>query len=218
MLLLDLFCGGGGASMGYHRAGFRVVGVDIEPQPDYPFDFFQGDALGFAQHFGASFDVIHASPPCQAHSTVSALSNKVRKRELVDLIPPTRELLGALRKPYAIENVLTASAALVNPVMLCGTMFGLMLFRHRGFESNLSLHAPEHVRHSFMVMRNGALPTPERPGMTITGRNGHHSHAWRGAAAKAMGVEWMTTLNQVCEAIPPAYTEYIGAQMMEAIR
>lgn len=214
--LLDLFCCSGGAGMGYARAGFEVVGVDIEPQPLYPFEFHQGDALRFAAEHGHEFDVIHASPPCQSHSKVSHYSNKVRKRPLVDLLPQTRLVLEALGRPYVIENVNTASAALRTPLVLCGTMFGLLVYRHRGFESwgLPALVAPAHPRHLAKATRNGYLPTAERPMMTITGRNGHHSKAWVRAAAAAMGIEWVTTLNQVCEAIPPAYTQCIGEQII----
>jgi DNA (cytosine-5)-methyltransferase 1 len=219
-LILDLFCCAGGAAVGYHRAGFDVVGIDIEPQPDYPFEFHQGNALTLGRDLLASgrFAAIHASPPCQTHSPISHYSNKVRRRELVDLLPETRELVAEARLPYVIENVHTRSAALRAPVVLCGSLFGLDVFRHRGFESNVPMLGPAHQRHTRLAMRNGYLPTAERPVLTITGRNGHHSKAWRVAAAAAMGTPWITTLNQVCEAIPPAYTEHIGEQLLDHIR
>lgn len=200
--------------MGYHLAGFDVVGVDVELQPDYPFEFHQGDAIEFAKRYGHGFDVIHASPPCQTHSPISAYSNKVRRRELIDLLPETRAALTASGRPYVIENVHTASAALIDPIVLCGASFGLDVYRHRGFESSMLLGAPRHVRHARLAMRNGYLPTAERPVMTITGRNGHHSRAWQRKAAEVMGTPWITSLNQVCEAIPPAYTWWVGLQLL----
>lgn len=200
--------------MGYHRAGFRVIGVDIEAQPDYPFTFHQGDALALLADLIRRYRpaAIHASPPCQTHSPVSHYANKVRRRELIDLLPETRTALVACGLPYVIENVV--QAPLVNPVRLCGCMFGLDVFRARGFESNVALSAPTHSVHKRLAMRNGYLPTAERPVMTVTGRNGHHSRAWRIRAAEAMGIPWINTLNQVCEAIPPAYTHHIGAQLL----
>lgn len=212
---LELYCGAGGSAMGYARAGFDVVGVDAEPQPDFPFEFHQDDALAFLDENGHEFDFISGGPPCQIHSPISRYSSKTRKRELIDLIPQTRAALEFLGLPYVIENVWTKSAGLINPVMLCGTQFGLNLFRHRGFESDLSLAGLPH-RHlrGQVAIRNGYLPTEERPFMTITGRNGHHSKAWQRKAAEYMGTPWITSLNGVCEAIPPAYTEFIGRQVM----
>lgn len=215
-VLLDLYCGAGGASVGYARAGFTVVGVDIDDQPDYPFMFTRMDALSFVRRMGRGFDVIHASPPCQAYSTISAYANKTRKRALVDLLEPTRAALVATGRPYVIENVPTAP--LRNPITLCGAMFELSLYRHRGFESNVSLTAPAHPAHVKLCMRNGYLPTAARPFMTITGRNGHHSRAWQAAAAGTMGTPWIKSLNGVCEAIPPAYTHLIGSQLMRGLR
>lgn len=217
MRLLDLFCCAGGAGMGYHLAGFEVTGVDIEPQPLYPFPFIQGDAIEYTKAHGHEYDIIHASPPCETHTPISHYSNKVRKRVLVDLLPQTREVLVAVGKPYILENVNTQSAGLINPTILCGAMFGLDVYRHRGFESTLPLFAPAHVRHTRRAMRNGYLPTADRPVMTVTGRNSHHSKAWREAAARALGIPWVTTLNQVCEAIPPVYTLFLGGQAIRLV-
>lgn len=136
-VLLDLYCCQGGAGMGYHRAGFRVVGVDTKPQPRYPFEFVQADALAFLEKHGPYFDAVHASPPCQAFTTLRHLPTS---RSHPNLIPATRELLDSLGKPYVIENV--PGAPLLNPVVLCGTMFdlrtrcGAQLRRHRLFETN----------------------------------------------------------------------------------
>lgn len=210
--LLDTFCCAGGAAMGYHRAGFEVVGVDIEPQPNYPFRFIQADALEVlaSPSMLAMFDAIHASPPCQAYSPLNAIN----RREYPDLVAPVRELLDASGLPYVIENVV--QAPLRDPVVLCGGMFGLSLYRHRAFESNVPLAAPTHPRHEARCVRNGYLPTKEAPFMSIHG--GKHSRAWREKAADVMGVPWTRTIVEVCEAIPPAYTEYIGGYLMAAVR
>jgi len=214
-LLLDLFCGAGGAAMGYHRAGFDVIGVDIEPQPHYPFPFHQGDALAVVDLF--RFDAIHASPPCQTRTPVSAYSNRVRRRELVNLTPQTRDLLASSGRPYVIENV--PQEDLVDPIELCAQTFGLKMYRHRRFElSGFKVEPPAHQPHTTRVMRNGYLPTVDRPYMTITGRNGHHSIAWRIKAAEYMGTPWIESLNGVCEAIPPAYTEHIGRELIKHVR
>jgi len=201
--------------MGYSRAGWAVIGVDINPQPDYPFAFIQGDALEFIAAKGKFFDAIHASPPCQASTKLRAYTNKSPelRGQAVNLIPETRAALEATGRPWVIENVSTAAAGLRDPITLCGAMFGLTVYRHRGFESNVRLTAPTHQPHTALCTRNSYLPTPERPFMSIHGRNGHQSKAWVRAAAEAMGVEWMTSINPVCEAIPPAYTEWIGRQL-----
>ena len=224
--LLDLFCGAGGASMGYHRAGFDVVGVDINPQPNYPFEFHQGDALEFlSQLHPSEFDAIHASPPCQAFTPLAALPRSGDKRPPVDLIEPTRAALIAAGRPWAIENVVQAPIARDSDlfgshgVMLCGTMFGLKIYRHRLFEGSVQLTQPRHPRHRALAMRAGYLPTEVRPFMSIHGRGGHNSKAWVSAAADALGTPWMAgDLDAVCEAIPPAYTEFIGAQLLDHIR
>jgi DNA (cytosine-5)-methyltransferase 1 len=214
--LLDLYCGAGGAAMGYHLAGFHVTGVDIEAQPDYPFAFHRADALDYLTRHAHRYHAVHASPPCQAHTPVSALNRRRHHREHPDLLPATRAALHATALPHVIENVHTRSAALAAPLVLCGTMFDLPVYRHRGFETTLPLLAtPPHPRHTRRAMRNGNLPTAERPVMTITGRNGHHSRAWQRAAAHALGTPWITTLNGVCEAIPPAYTHFLGQQLAD---
>ena len=133
MRLLDLFCGAGGAAVGYHRAGFDdITGVDIKPMPRYPFEFVQGDALEYVIEHGAEFDVIHASPPCQAYSVETPIKYK---HTHPDLIEPTRKALEKVGKPYIIENVSGARSKLYRSVMLCGTMFGLNIWRHRYFET-----------------------------------------------------------------------------------
>lgn len=194
--------------MGFHPAGFEVVGVDIEPQPDYPFTFHQGDAIDFIDRHGADFDLIHGSPPCQAWTPLNAYNHKTYP----ELIAPTREAMRATGRPHVIENVEAARSELLDPIRLCGPMFDLPMYRHRLFEPSFPLAEPAHPEHAALCTRNGYLPTPERPFMTITG--GRHSKAWQRAAAEAMGTPWITTIRGVCEAIPPAYAHWIGTQFL----
>src|SRR5262245_51529083 len=133
MRLLDLFCGAGGAAVGYDRAGFRVVGIDIEPQPRYPFDFLQGDAMEWVQRMAHAFDAIHASPPCQAYSATKVLNKKAYPA----MIEPLRIILKETGKPYVIENV--PGAPLINPVRLNGFLFDMNTDRERWFECNFDV-------------------------------------------------------------------------------
>jgi DNA (cytosine-5)-methyltransferase 1 len=195
--LLDLFCGAGGASMGYHRAGFDVVGVDIRRQPRYPFEFHQADALTYPLE---GFDVIHASPPCQAFTKL------LRARAgggHPDLLGPTRERLTALSVPWVIENV--PGAPMRADVVLCGSMFGLKVRRHRWFE----------CAHPVLTLCSPcAHPVEATVGVYgHTGGTGRHSvSVWR----EAMGIDWMTA-TELSQAIPPAYTEWLGAQLMTTL-
>ena len=202
--LLDLFCCQGGAARGYADAGFHVVGVDIAPQPRYPFAFHQRDAIEFARIHGRHFDAIHASPPCQAHSNAQRLMGN----EHPDLIAPTRAVLQQLGKPYVIENV--PGSPLENPVELCGAMFGMETYRHRLFETNWNLAAPSHPEH---VARTTKMGRPPRDGeyMHIVG-----NFSGVDRARNVMGMPWANR-NGLREAIPPAYTEFIGSQLMEAL-
>lgn len=224
--LLDLFAGAGGAAMGYHRVGFDVVGVDIETQPRYPFEFHQGDALEFVAEHWRGFDAIHASPPCQRFSRLAYYQPETIDGKYTDLIVPTRSALRATGRPYVIENV--PPAPLLDPVTLCGCMFpGLMVYRPRLFEANFLISAPPARPHDELCVRNGYLPTPDRPRMSIHG--GKHSRAWQRKACEVMGVPWMAVpvdapvertkqgIRELCEAIPPAYTEYVGAQLMAVL-
>lgn len=223
-LVVDLFCGGGGASAGYAAAGFTVIGVDRDPQPHYPFRFIQADALDILRNGLPERTVfVHASPPCQASSPTVHYRKRnavMRTPEPVNLITPVRDLLRATALPYVIENVPYQVTGLVNPVTLCGTMFGLPIYRHRWFEFSRhwgDVTAPTHQEHTALYARNGYLPTRERPFMTITGRNGHHSRAWVKAASLAMGTPWLwQDLNAVCEAIPPRYTRWVGQRWAAA--
>lgn len=205
--ILDVCCCAGGAGYGYWLAGFDVVGIDIDPQPNYPFDFVQGDALELLAdpEFLAQFDAVHASPPCQAYSPLNAYNGK----DYPDLVAPVRALLVASGLPYVIENV--PQAPLLAPVTLCGAMFGLRVYRHRDFETSFELAGPPHPAHAARCARNGYLP---RPGQFMSVHGGKHSEAWRRRAAVEMGTPWTRTIREVCESIPPAYTAWIGAQLI----
>lgn len=204
--LLDLFCGAGGAAMGYHRAGFEVVGVDVKPQPRYPFEFHQGDAMTWPLE---GFDAIHASPPCQRYS-VATVFHPGRQAEHPDLVDPCRERLQSAGVPYAIENVM--GAPLRNALMLCGTMFpGLKVYRHRLFETCPPIYFPPfHNPHLYRPTEVGRR-VAEHGWMTVAG---HFSGA--DAAGKAMGIDWMNRA-ELAQAIPPAYTEFIGKQLMAVL-
>ena len=207
MKLLDLFCKAGGASMGYHRAGFEVVGVDIKKQKRYPFEFIQADALEVLadKDFINGFDVIAASPPCQTHSITQHLRNAQGKTTTkLDLIPETREALQAWGGKYIIENV--PGAPLINPVTLCGSSFGLKVRRHRQFESNLVLTGLpcDHKTQGKPIGIYGSM-RDEIPG-------GGHTAKSIEQAREAMGIDWMLG-GDLVEAIPPAYTEHLGRQI-----
>ncbi len=219
--LLDLFCGAGGAAVGYHRAGFDVVGVDNRPQPRYPsYRFMRADALEILarpKHYYAGwqwFDAIHASPPCQAFTAYRRNGNV---GDYPDMIAPLRGLLEETGLPYVIENV--AGAPLEDPLMLCGSMFDLDVQRHRFFESNMTLAPPVWpCRHKIWA--------PDRfPGGRSVSRTGRSTGLVRACVeigswdiplerqCEAMGIGWMK-LEELSEAIPPAYTEFIGEQLL----
>lgn len=206
--VLDLYSHRGDMGMGYYLAGFEVVGVDIDADcgAEYPFEFIHGDAIEYLLAHGHEFDLTHGSPPCQAWSPLNAYNHKVYP----ELIAPTRGAMRAVGRPYVIENVEAARPELVAPALLCGPMFDLKVYRHRLFETSFPLTTPDHPAHGPLCTRNGYLPTEAKPFMTITG--GKHSRAWQRTAAAAMGTPWITTVKGVCEAIPPAYAEWIGRQ------
>jgi DNA (cytosine-5)-methyltransferase 1 len=229
--LLDLFCCAGGAGMGYHLAGFDVTGVDIVPQPRYPFEFVQADVLGLDPAWIASFDAIHASPPCQAHTAMRTMHNA---REHADLVPQTREMLKASGLPWIMENV--PGAPLEDPITLCGTMFGLgvedaELRRHRLFETSfhILLHpACQHGSRDVIGVYGGHIRNRRRArviGVYGEGiRDARRRQGSRGVpdfsieqGRAAMGIDWMTT-TELSQAIPPAYTRYLGERMLEHMR
>jgi DNA (cytosine-5)-methyltransferase 1 len=207
--------------MGYRRAGFEVVGVDIEPQPHYPFEFHQADALAFAAAHADEFDLIHASPPCQVYSATA----NAHTTQHPDLLAPTRELLQRLGKPYIIENV--ERAPLINPVLLCGTMFGLsapdvdgvelQLQRHRLFETSFPVGmAPSPCAHDGRPVggsyKGARRRTPEDRDRK---RRGGYTPALPVRAA-LLGIDWMNTRDEheLAQAIPPAYTEWLGREAL----
>jgi hypothetical protein len=201
--LLDLFCGAGGCSMGYHRAGFEVVGVDILPMKDYPFEFHQADALTYPLE---GFDVIHASPPCQKYSSMQNIHKN--KSNHPDLINPIRERLIFTEKPFVIKNV--KGSCLDYSLMLCGTMFGLNIIRHRYFE----IHAETSLIMTPCCHHDAVYdPWHGKPGERSASK-----------FRQAMGIDWVrdsgghNRKGTVSEAIPPAYTEFIGRQLMEYLR
>ena len=211
--LLDLFCGAGGAATGYHRAGFEVVGVDIKPQPHYPFEFHQVDALTYPLE---GYDAYHASPPCQRFSVITQQHGKDLVESYPDLIPPTREYLAATGKPYIIENVPGAKKELINPYMLCGTMFGLhsgefWLRRHRYFECSFDIYfLPATCHHKGLP-----LSVYGHPGGSSC--RDHQKMGYIKDWRIGMGIDWMNQA-ELAQAIPPAYTEYIGKYLMDILR
>lgn len=201
MKALDLCCGAGGASVGLHRAGYEVTGVDIKPQPHYPFGFVQADAREVAEDraFLQQFALVWASWPCQGFSTITP-----DKSRHADLITPGRALLEAAGVPYIMENVV--GAPLAYSAELCGYMFGLKTPRHRRFESNYLLLAPPHTPHGTRIPRAGRGATADGY-ISIAG---HFSDV--AAARAAMGIDWMTR-DELAQAIPPVYAEYLARQI-----
>jgi DNA (cytosine-5)-methyltransferase 1 len=214
--LLDLFCGAGGAAMGYHRAGFDVVGVDNRPQPRYPFTFHQFEALWLLEQLIAgawegigAYDAIHASPPCQAY-TQAALSQRNAGKVYPDLLGQTRELLNETGLPWVIENV--PGAPMRCDIRICGCQVGLKLRRVRWFETSwhaFELASPCH--HNGPVVSAVGHGTPS----WVRDQLGFNPsiHDYRAA----MGIDWMNR-NELSEAVPPAYTELVGHQLLAHVK
>jgi DNA (cytosine-5)-methyltransferase 1 len=206
--LLDLFCCAGGSAMGYHRAGFDVTGVDINPQPRYPFTFIQGDALEYLAEHGHEYDAIHASPPCQDHST---LSSRTDHHGTEHLLGDTIAALEALDKPHVVENVM--GAQMPYDLVLCGSMFGLRVYRHRKFLISMPglLYLPTHPEHKVLTStKKRKRDWDAGMNISVTGDIGVT------IGRPAMGIPWMNG-KELSQAIPPAYTEFIGAQLMNAM-
>lgn len=197
--------------MGYQRAGFEVVGVDIDPQPRYPFEFIRHNALTLDKDFLNSFDAIHASPPCQSYSDLAKRNGNADMWPR--LVEPVRALLRSAGLPYIIENV--EGAPLEDPIVLCGTMFPpLRVIRHRLFESNFAIDVPTHGKHPLVFThdkrkRHYGMLDQDTSFVQVTG-GGNCSIA---NAKDAMGIDWMTK-NELNESIPPAYTQFLGTQLL----
>jgi DNA (cytosine-5)-methyltransferase 1 len=214
MRLLDLFCGAGGAAMGYHLAGFdEIVGVDIKPQPHYPFEFVQADAMTFPLD---GFDAIHASPPCKPYTVAS----NIWKKEHPELLAPTRERLQASGLPWILENVkMTGKRRGTMPaaIELCGTMFGLHVYRHRYFETSWALLSPGHQKHpskllpGYVCIYGGTVR-----GSQTGNRDNHYTRYGLEVGQAAMGIDWMNK-SELGDAIPPAYTEWLGRQLLDVL-
>lgn len=211
-VLLDLCCCAGGAAKGYADAGFEVVGVDVEPQPRYPFEFIRADIMEvlprvISGHPLWQFDAVHVSPPCQHYSYMSACRPGLAEKYPA-LIEPARALLKATGLPYVIENV--PGSPLIDPVVLCGRMFGRDLYRHRLFEvSGFDLPQPNHPEHRIPASKAGHW-TPGTV-MSVAGHFAPMAHA-----RLIMGIDWMRR-EELAEAIPPYFTEYVGEHLMAAL-
>jgi len=225
--MLDLFCGVGGSGVGYHRAGFNIIGVDHKPQPNYPFWFIEYDALEVLEDINLlnyfNIKIVTASPPCQSYSKHVSSDGKWSKGKHSgfnepQLIAPLREKLRALNMPYVIENVFGARDELIDPLFLCGTMFGLGTRRHRLFESTFDIPQPAHkkcrgVTHP--VAEEWIAVNPKTRNRKIysvvgKGRQTGSLDVWK----ILMGIDWAEHDFELSEAIPPAYTEYIGKEII----
>ncbi|MER6968769.1 DNA cytosine methyltransferase [Streptomyces halstedii] len=193
--VLDLCSGAGGLSMGYYLAGFDVVGVDIAPQPNYPFPFIQADALDYCADHGHKYDLVHGSWPCERYATVTKWRGNPDNHP--DLIGPGRQVMQATGRPWVIENVPeTATAGILRPdYLLCGTQFGLSIRRHRTFETS---------------WRGGGDLIPpcwHRKGLLAFEHKGERAYA------DAMGCTWMTN-REARKAVPPAFSQWIAEQFL----
>lgn len=212
--LLDAFCGPGGAAIGYDRAGFDVTGVDEVDQPEYPFAFAKAEALAYIRKHGQEYDFIHTSPPCQAASALSKGTNARNKASYVQLIPATRCVLNETGKPWVIENVETH--LLRHHLVLCGEMFGLRVIRHRVFEAGRWLPAqPEHLPHQGRVKGHRHGVDHEGYYFAVYGNGGSGGKGTTAQWQEAMGITHTSNRYSLTQAIPPAYTEFIGRQFLE---
>jgi DNA (cytosine-5)-methyltransferase 1 len=213
-VIYDGFCGAGGAATGYYRAGFDVVGCDIRPQPNYPFDFILGDALKVFANLRHRFVAAHFSPPCQHWSDLAKRNGNADDHP--QLIEPTRKLALSSGLPYVIENV--EGSPLIDPLMLCGTQFPeLAVIRHRLFESNVELPALPHGRHPLvftMDKRKNHYGRLDQNVSFVQVTGG--GNATVANKSRAMGIDWMTG-KELNEAIPPAFTQYVGGHLLDHV-
>lgn len=222
MRVLDLFCGAGGAAWGYYQGlrpfypDIQIMGIDIDDQPNYPFHFHQMDVLDVAPGFLREFDFIHASPPCQAYTSLASKDGRHRK-----LISPIRRMLKASGVPYVIENVEGARSAMKDPVRLCGSTFGLGVRRHRMFEATFDVpvfscrHNEQGEIRAYYGKRGWSAWTPKGDNVQRLDRK----PLLRGSVEQApadMGIDWMTW-DELRESIPPAYTKHIAAAFLASI-
>ena len=230
--LLDLFCGAGGSAVGYARAGFAIYGIDNRPQPHYPFPFLQMDAMEVMERllrgegltfsngetlYLADFDAYHASPPCQAY-TVAGIVHRNNGKVYPELIEATRFRLLLTGKPFVIENVPPAAKLLINPITLCGVQFGLGVFRHRKFECNFELPELPHIKHDGKIGDGKYFSVAGGAGRWKSWGKVYRNVS-KGTVAQwreAMGIDWMLR-KEIKEAIPPAYTEYIGKFLLQEV-
>ncbi len=215
--LLDAFCKAGGASYGYSLAGFEVTGVDIEPQKNYPFEFYQDDALDFIAEHGHEYDVISCSPPCQAFTKYKNARPDLPER-YPNLVPQTRKILKQSGKLYVIENV--PGSPLINPIVLCGSMFGLDVQRHRLFELNIFLLTPQCNHSIWPPNRFPGGRSRERGNARVLCRNTVEIGRWNipieTQKAAIGGLDWME-LTELSQAIPPAYTKWLGEALLNTL-
>ena len=243
MRLLDLFCGEGGAAFGYQLAGWTVTGVDLKASAAkrYPGEFIQADALAYLAEHGREYDAIHASPPCQGYSIATA-GNPAARAQHVRLIAATRELLRLTGRPWVIENVEQARRQMNDPILLCGRMFDLgatdadgtplVLDRHRLFESNVPLTAPEHPAHGreqVAGVYGGSRRAKRLSGESLADvapRDRYAARVERGGGyvprsvevqQALLGIDWMT-VKGMQESIPPVYATFVGLQLAAAVQ
>jgi DNA (cytosine-5)-methyltransferase 1 len=214
--LLDLFCGAGGAAMGYHRTGFEVVGVDNRPQPHYPFEFHQADALTYPLD---GFDAYHASPPCQYYSRLRHLP-WLKDRVYWRSVPPVIELFKRLSAPWVIENV-EDCWDMPDSFVICGSSIGLSLYRHRRFLTSFPVMLYSHQKHKHIITPGRASLSKRHHGMEGFREISRESIAGHVASADlaraVMGIDWMNR-SELSQAIPPVYTEYIGKYLIESLK
>lgn len=202
--LLDLYCCAGGASLGYEQSGFDVVGVDIDPQPKYRGEFIQSDAIEYLKSNWQYYDAVHASPPCQKYSK-SSMQFRIAGKEYPDLIKPTRDAILETGLPYVIENV--PDSPLINPIVLCGSMFNLRTYRHRLFESNFKIQAPCHPEHIAPNAKMGRRLKENEFVQYV----GHFSGVKM--VQEMTGLHWLGQY-ELAQSIPPQYTKFIGDQLL----